>query len=120
MPHRPARLVLAAALLSGCAAHVIPPPVVQTSPITGRLETGIVVSVRPIDPAADPAVTSAILSALGQTAPPAPQNTVEIVIRRQDHSITSIVQQQGPGQPAFTPGEPVTIVEAATTTVRPE
>jgi outer membrane lipoprotein SlyB len=118
---RHARLVYAAILLSGCAAHVVPPPVVQTSPIEGRLERGVVVSVRPVDPAADPAVTSAILTALGQAAAaPSAPNSVEIVVRRQDNSVTSIVEQLAPGQPAFTPGESVAIVEAATTIIRPE
>jgi len=119
---RPPLFVLfAAAMLVGCAAHVVPAPVVQSSPISARLETGVVVSVRAIDPSKNTAITSAILSALGQAAIPASgQNSVEIVIRRRDNSVTSIVQQQEPGGASLTPGEAVTIVEAATTSVRPE
>jgi len=114
-------VVSGAAILAGCAAHVVPAPVVQTSPISARLEAGVVVSVRPIDPSENIAITSAILSRLGQTANlTSAQNSVEIVIRRRDDTVTSIVQQQRPDQASFTPGEAVTIVEAATTSVRPD
>ena len=56
---------------------------------------------------------------LNVPAPPE-QDAVELVIRRQDNSVISIVQPAGPGQPDFVSGEHVMIVEAAKTVVRPQ
>ena len=113
-------LFVVAPLLEGCAAHHLPAPIAQTSPLNGRLSTGIVVSVRQVDTAANDGTVSQILTALGRPAARGQGQAVELVIRRQDNTVTSIVQQQRPGQPSFVAGENVAIVEAAATVVRPE
>jgi hypothetical protein len=44
----------------------------------------------------------------------------ELVIRRADNSVTSLVQAPGPAAPAFHAGEKIAIITAADTIVRPE
>ena len=113
-------LFVAALLLEGCAASNLPPPIAQTSPLNGRLNTGTVVSVRQVNQSDDDGTVAQILDALGRPSPQSPVQAVELVIRRRDNTVTSIIQQQHAGQPNFTPGEQITIVEAAATVVRPE
>jgi outer membrane lipoprotein SlyB len=119
LAHRLAPWLLAAAL-AGCAAKPIPPPIAQTSPLLGRSSTGTIVSVRPVVLSSNGNEVSTILAALGEppAAPASPAN--ELVIRRADASITSIIQPAGGGQPSFSPGEAVAIDEAAATVVRPQ
>ena len=113
--------VMTVLLLSACAANHVPPrPIAQTSPVLGRAATGTVVSVRNVDLINDNGAVQSVLTALGEPVRPVPGPAVEIVIRRQDASVTSIIQSTGPGQPSFAPGEAVAIDEAAATVVRPE
>jgi outer membrane lipoprotein SlyB len=112
-------LLVIAPLLEGCAPH-LPTPIAQTSPLNGRLNTGTIVSVRQVSHGDDEGAITQIFTALGRSPVNSQNQAVELVIRRQDNSVTSIVQQQQPGQPSFTPGESVAIVEAAATIVRPE
>jgi outer membrane lipoprotein SlyB len=113
-------LLLAAWALTGCAARTLPAPTAETSPLAGRLSLGTVVSVRNITfENGDPTV-SQILAALGTASPARRGAAVEIVIRRQDNSIASLVQRPQLPQAQFVPGEHVTIVEAAATVIRPE
>ncbi len=60
------------------------------------------------------------MTALSQTPINQGGPAVEIVIRRPNGTVTSIVQQQQAGQPSFMPGETVAIVEAAATIVHSE
>jgi outer membrane lipoprotein SlyB len=113
-------LLFIAPLLEGCASPSQLAPVAQTSPLTGRFTTGTVISVRNIDSGDDEGAVVQILAALGQVPLSNRDQAVEIVIRRQDNTVTSIVQQQQPGQSSFVPGERVAIVEAAATIIRPE
>ncbi len=111
-----------APLLEGCAAHHLPSPVAQTSSLNGRFSLGTVVSVRQVDRSNNDGAVAQILKALGRPSAPSQGQgqAVELVIRRQDNTVTSIIQQQNSGQLSFTPGEKVAIVEAAATVVRPE
>jgi len=109
-----------APLLEGCAAHHLPSPVAQTSSLNGRFSIGTVVSVRQVDRSDNNGAVVQILTALGRPSAPSQGQAVELVIRRQDNTVTSIIQPQNSGQPNFTPGEKVAIVEAAATVVRPE
>jgi outer membrane lipoprotein SlyB len=102
--------------LLACAAHV---PPAQTTSLTGQLRLGTVVSVRPAVFDGNQTTIQQILVTLNVPAP-AGQDAVELVIRRQDNSVISIVQPAGPGQPEFVSGEHVAIVEAANTVVRPQ
>ncbi len=109
------------AVLAGCTGHVAPAPIIQASPLTGRLTAGVIVSVRSIDPGLSPAITNSILTALGQ----APVNlarvsATEIVIRRADQTGTSIVEPVRSGALGYAPGERIAIVEAAATVIHPE
>ena len=70
------------------------------------------ISVRPAAFDGSDAATQQILATLHAPAP-ARQAAVELVIRRQDNAVVSIVQPAGTGQPDFAPGEHVAIVEAA-------
>ena len=109
-----------APLLEGCAAHHLPSPVAQTSSLNGRFSIGTVVSVRQVDRSDNDGAVAQVLKALGRPSAPSQGQAVELVIRRQDNTVTSIIQPQNSGQPSFTPGEKVAIVEAAATVVRPE
>jgi hypothetical protein len=109
------------ATVAGCASHVAPAPIIQASPLTGRLTTGVIASLRSIDADLDPALTNSIVTALGQTpVNPAAVSAVEIVIRRTDRTGTSIVEFAQTGAKTYAPGEKIAIVEAATTVIRPE
>ncbi len=115
-------LVLLAALpvLTGCATPPLPAPVAQTSPMTGRMTQGTVVAVRAVNVPAGNAALAKVLTSLGQPAAASTPAAVELIIRRQDSTIVSIVQPQQAGQPAFAPGESVNIAEAASTAVHPQ
>ena len=117
---RSASLLAVSCLLAGCAAKHVAPPVAQTSPLQGRLNFGTVISVRNVMIAKKDGTTLSILSALGVAAPAGSWGGIELVIRRQDLTITSVIQRKEVGQPVFVPGERVAIAEAAATIVRPE
>lgn len=108
--------------LTGCASRPAPPaPVALSSPLTGSVSNGTIVAIRPADPAPGNLAMTTVLRVLGQTAPVgAPGPAEELIIRRPDRTITSILERPEPGQPGFTRGEAVTIVEAAATVVRPD
>jgi hypothetical protein len=112
-------LLVVSPFLSGCAGRTLPAPTAQTSSLQGRFETGTVVAVRNVNSGGNNAVNQ-ILTTLGQTSVTGWKPAVEIVIRRHDNTVTSIIQSQQAGQPEFVPGEKVAIVEAAATVVRPE
>ena len=104
--------------LAGCAGHAIPPAMPQTSALSGAYETGTVVALRDLNPQADAPLTRAVVTALGETgAAVAPEQAVELLIRRGDGRIIAFLQ---PGPPAFAAGEPVAIIEAAQTVIRPD
>jgi outer membrane lipoprotein SlyB len=113
-------LLSMSAFLSGCAGLTLPAPTAQTSSLQGRFETGTVISVRNVNSGDGNDSVNQILGALGQTPITGWKPAVEIVIRRRDNTVTSIIQPQQAGQPEFVPGESVAIVEAAATVVRPE
>jgi outer membrane lipoprotein SlyB len=104
-------------LLAGCAAPAPVRPVAQTSPLNGRLSTGTVVAVRPVNVAAGNAALARVLAGLGQPSASDPPPAEEVVIRRQDSSVVSVIEAR---QPGFTPGEDVNIAEAAATVLRPQ
>jgi hypothetical protein len=107
--------------LAGCATKPIPKPTAQTSPLTGRLSTGTVASVRTVDPSAGKAGIAAVLAALDQTGTTPTHPATEIVIRRPDKSAAAmVVPSAQAGSANFRAGEPVVIVEAAATVIRPE
>ena len=113
-------LLAMGAFLSGCAGRTLPAPTAQTSSLQGRFETGTVIAVRNVDSGEGNTAVNQILTALGQTPVTGWKPAVEIVIRRRDNTVTSIIQPQQADQPEFVPGEKVAIVEAAATVVRPE
>lgn len=112
--------LLAIAPLAGCAGHTIPSPAAQTSSLNGQLNTGTVVAVRNVEVDHDNGAVRSVLAALGQTPSEASNGAVEVIIRRQDNTITSVVQPQHARQPDFEPGDKVAIVEAAATILRPQ
>jgi outer membrane lipoprotein SlyB len=117
-PVRCMPLVAILALLEGCAGHSAPPPVAETSPLTGKLSAGTIVSVRHVDPQNNQDVTEAILNALGvKQIPTADGRYVEIVIRKENGTGTSIVQAQLAGHALPVQGGKVAIVEAAETVI---
>ncbi|HEY1857200.1 hypothetical protein [Acidocella sp.] len=121
VPRRTCRVlpfVWLAPLLAACAGNMTQPAAQATS-LTGQLRLGTVISVRPAVFDGTDAVVQKILVTLNVSAP-TEQEAVELVIRRQDNSVVSIVQPAGPGQPDFVSGEHVAIVEAANTVVRPQ
>jgi len=102
--------------LAGCAGGPPPAPA-QNSALIGRYTPGIVLAIRPVSvTAANPALL-AVLTALGEPAPAAIPPAQEILIRRPDNSTAAIIQ---PATPAFIAGQPVAIVEAASTVLRPQ
>lgn len=104
------------AILVGCAGASGTRPAALTSPLNGQYDTGKVVSVRPIDPgAASPAVQQ-IFAALQLPGAPVPAGQAEVIIRKDDGEITSMVQPAG----RFEPGERLAIVGAAATVLQPE
>ena len=105
-------------LLAACTG-ARPAPAPQAASLTGQLRLGTVISVRPAVFDGNQAAVQKILGTLNVPAPPE-QDAVELVIRRQDNSVISIVQPAGPGQPDFVSGEHVMIVEATNTVVRPQ
>jgi hypothetical protein len=116
-----------AALLAGCAASRVPPVPLTASPHAGAYVEGTIVAVR------DAAIVAvrdagaatgtiglvAVLAALNQPALTT-AGQQELVIRRADNSVTSLVQAPGPAAPAFHAGEKIAIITAADTIVRPE
>jgi len=104
-------------LLTACAASVAPSA--PASAPTGQLHLGTVVSVRPASFNGGNEAAQKILATLNVPTP-AEQGAVELVIRRQDNSVISVVQPAGPGQPDFVSGERVMIVENTNTVVRPQ
>jgi hypothetical protein len=124
-----------AALLAGCAASRVPPVPLTASPHAGAYVEGTIVAVRDAGAATGTIGLVAVLAALNQPAlltagqpalatagqpaqPTAGQQ--ELVIRRADNSVTSLVQAPGPAAPAFHAGEKIAIITAADTIVRPE
>ena len=104
-------------LLAGCAARAPVQPLAQTSPLRGRLSTGTVIAVRPVDIPAGNAALARVLAGLGQPTASDPPPAEEVVIRRPDSSVVSVVEAR---QPGFTPGERVNIAEAAATALHPQ
>ena len=107
-------------LLTGCAARAPVQPVAQTSPLNGRLSTGTVLAVRPVNVAAGNAALARVLAGLGQPSASDPPSAEEVIIRRQDSSVVSVIETRQPGQPGFTPGESVDIAEASATALHPQ
>jgi len=107
-------------LLQGCTGRAIPAPISQTSPLNGRFSKGTIVAVRKVDVGNHNGSVNTIMTALSQKPINQGGPAVEIVIRRADGTVTSIVQQRQAGQPSFMPGETVAIVEAAATIVHSE
>jgi hypothetical protein len=60
-----------------------------------------------------------VLAALNEPSRTAP-GAQELVIRRADRSVTSLVQAPPPGEPPFRAGENVAIITASDTIVRRE
>jgi hypothetical protein len=116
-----------AALLAGCAASRVPPVPLTASPHAGAYVEGTIVAVRDAGAATGTIGLVAVLAALNQPALTtagqpalATAGQQELVIRRADNSVTSLVQAPGPAAPAFHAGEKIAIITAADTIVRPE
>ncbi len=106
-----------ALLLASCAAQPLAPPPMESSPLTGKLTQGTVLSVRTINlTPTDSAMigVNAVLSGLGLPSAHQSITASELVFRRQDRGTVSLVQPPSTLQP----GDRATIVEAATTTVQ--
>jgi hypothetical protein len=109
------------AWLAGCAHYVVPVATVEPAPLTGRLTSGVVVSVRSINATQDTALTHSILIALGQSQVNIPALPAEeVVILRADQTATSIVEPAHSGPTGYAAGEKIAIVEAAATMIHPE
>jgi hypothetical protein len=108
-----------AALLAGCAASRVPPVPLTASPHAGAYVEGTIVAVRDAGAATGTIGLVAVLAALNQPALTT-AGQQELVIRRADNSVTSLVQAPGPAAPAFHAGEKIAIITAADTIVRPE
>ena len=104
-------------LLAGCAARAPVQPVAQTSPLSGRMSSGTVVAVRAVNVPSGNAALAQVLTSLGQPSAGDPPPAEEVVIRRPDSSIVSVIEPQ---QPGFTPGTRVNIAEAAATALHPQ
>ncbi|HQT47300.1 MAG TPA: hypothetical protein PLY97_08780 [Acidocella sp.] len=105
----------AVSLLVSCAGHATQ-PVALTSPLSGQYETGHVVAVRSINVEASADAVQNILTVLHTPGGPIPDGQAEVIIRKEDGSITSIVEPSSP----IVKGERIAILEAATTVLRPE
>jgi len=115
-----ASISLTAALaVAGCAG-ALPPPSLTASPLQAGYTRGTIVAVRDTSAATGTAGLGAVLAALGQAAPPAAPPAQELVIRRADRSVTTLVQAAPPGEAPFHAGETVAIITAADTIVRRE
>jgi hypothetical protein len=108
-----------AVLVAGCAT-TLPPPSLTASPLQAGYTRGTIVAVRDTAAAAGTAGLTGVLTALGQPAAPAAPPAQELVIRRADRSVTSLVQAVPPGAAPFRAGETVAIITAADTIVRRE
>jgi hypothetical protein len=108
--------LLASLILAGCTASALPPPTLTESPLNGGYTRGTIVAVRDADAGAGVAGVLAALNEPSRTAPGAQ----ELVIRRADRSVTSLVQAPPPGEPPFRAGENVAIITASDTIVRRE
>jgi outer membrane lipoprotein SlyB len=111
--------VTAALWLAGCAAPHVARVTVTPSPLSGAYMAGTIVAVRDTSAAVGSAGLAGVLGALH-----APQvnaaGAQELVIRRADRSVTSLVQSPQAGEPPFRAGENVAIITASDTVVRAE
>jgi len=108
--------LLATLILAGCAASGLPGPALTESPLGAGYTRGTIVAVRDADAGAG---VAGVLAALNEPSRAAP-GAQELVIRRADRSVTSLVQAPPPGEPPFRAGETVAIITAAQTIVRRE
>jgi hypothetical protein len=115
---QPGLAMAGALILAGCAANV-PGPTLTESPLNGAYTLGTIVAVRDPAAAAGSAGLASVLAALNQPAGTAP-GAQELVIRRADRSITSLVQIPAPGEAPFQAGENVAIITASETIIRRE
>ncbi len=102
--------------LAACAQPAIPPAPAETSPLTGKITTGTVAAVRPVDiNAPSGALTSvnAVLIALGEAPATTPIHATEIVVERDNHTAISIATHHT----GLAQGDLVSVVEAATTSL---
>jgi len=109
---------LAAALaLQGCAAGPTAPVTTAQTPPDN---TGTVLAIRNVNVEGSNAAVNKILTTLGQPPANSPESAEEVIIRRPDHSVVSVIEPAQPGEPGFVPGETVVIVASTTTAIRPE
>jgi outer membrane lipoprotein SlyB len=110
-------LLAIALMLQACAAATTAPATASQTP---PANSGTVVAVRNIRvDGRDPAVDK-ILAALGQPASNNPETAIEVIVRRPDNTIVSIIQPTQPAQPDFVPGERVAFLNTAAAAIRPE
>ncbi|OYV26315.1 MAG: hypothetical protein B7X08_02440 [Acidocella sp. 20-63-7] len=117
-PIRNALALLAATLMLQACAFA--PSVQATANQPPPANTGTVVAVRKISvDDRNPAVAQ-ILAALGQPAAHPPEAAVEVIVRRPDNTVVSIIQPAQAAQPNFIPGERIAFLNTAATALHPE
>jgi hypothetical protein len=113
---RPWLLIALSFNLAACAQPAIPPAPLETSPLTGKITTGTVAAVRPVDinPSSGALITiNTVLTALGEAPITGPVHGREVVVERGNRTAISIATPHT----NLNTGDQVSVVEAATTSV---
>jgi len=107
------------AVISSCTGPSLPAAQAQAPSVTVHVSSALVVAVRGGVQAANPAMTKLIMAAVGEAPPASGPAADEVILRRPDGSIVSVVQRQSAGQNEFVPGESVSITAAGETVLEP-
>jgi hypothetical protein len=102
--------------LAACASQSLPAAPIETSPLAGKITAGTVASIRPVDiesPSGALTTVNAVMTALGEQAVRAPVHDSEVVVEKDNHSAISLAVPETD----LTPGNQVSVVEAATTSL---
>ncbi len=106
-------------LLPACAPPSIPAPESLSSPLVGRISAGSVLTIRPVVIPTNDSSFEMILAVLREAPVPQPSGAVEVLVRRRNGTVNSIVEPSN-ASASFPPGQGVSIVEAADTVLKPD
>jgi len=113
---RPHLFIALCLSMAACAQAPIPQAPPETSPLTGKITSGTVAAVRPVDinaPSGALTTVNAVLTALREPPVTGPVRGSEIVVERENHTAISIATPDT----NLNAGDQVSVVEAATTSV---